>query len=236
MALFVIADLHLSLSVNKPMDIFGGWDDYVTRLEDNWKNLVKNDDTVVIPGDISWGMNFKDSVKDFQFLNSLPGRKIISKGNHDYWWNTKTKMEKFFEENGFDTLHILQNNHYAYENIGICGTRGWINETDIPADKKVLLREAGRLSMSIESALKDNLKPVVFLHYPPIFANDYNFEILEVLQKYGIKHCFYGHIHGKGHYNAVNKTIDGVNYQLISSDFLKFCPKNITEIVQNDNL
>lgn len=235
MSLFVIADLHLSLSVDKPMDIFGGWDDYVTKLEKNWRELVKDDDTVVIPGDISWGMNFNDSVKDFQFLNSLPGRKIISKGNHDYWWNTKSKMEKFFEENGFNTLNILQNNHYAYENIGICGTRGWINETEIPADKKVLLREAGRLTMSIESALKENLKPVVFLHYPPIFANDYNFEILEVMHKYGIKHCFYGHIHGKGHYSAVNGIRDGVDFQLISGDFLKFCPKNITEIVQNDN-
>lgn len=235
MALFVIADLHLSLSVDKPMDIFGGWDDYITKLERNWKEIVKDDDMVVIPGDISWGMNFQDSIKDFEFLNSLPGRKIISKGNHDYWWNTKSKMEKFFVENGFNTLNILQNNHYAYENIGICGTRGWINETDIPADKKVLIREAGRLTMSIESALKENLKPIVFLHYPPIFANDYNFEILEVLHKYGIKKCFYGHIHGKGHYNAINGTRDGIDFQLISSDFLKFCPKNITEFVQNDN-
>lgn len=236
MALFVIADLHLSLGVNKPMDIFGGWDNYIVKLEENWRNNVKDEDTVVIPGDISWGMKFEDCIKDFEFLNSLPGRKIISKGNHDYWWNTKTKMEKFFDEMCFSSLNILQNNHYAYENIGICGTRGWINETEIPADKKVLLREAQRLSMSIESALKDNLKPVVFLHYPPIFANEYNYEILEILHKYGIKKCFYGHIHGRGHNKAINGTRDGIDYMLVSSDYLKFCPKNITEFVQNDNL
>lgn len=236
MSLFVIADLHLSLSVNKPMDIFGGWNDYISRIEKNWKEKIKNNDTVVIPGDISWGMNFNDSLKDFRFLNSLPGKKIILKGNHDYWWNTKTKMDNFFAENGFDTLNILQNNHYAYENIGICGTRGWINETEVAADKKVLAREAGRLSASIESALKENLTPFVFLHYPPIFANDYNYEILEVLHKYGIKQCFYGHIHGRASQNAINGTRDGITYHLVASDYLKFCPMEITDFVQSDNL
>jgi len=236
LALFVIADLHLSLSVDKPMDIFGGWDDYMSKIEYNWKNLVKDKDTVVIPGDISWGMNFIDSLKDFQFLDSLPGRKIILKGNHDYWWNTKSKMEKFFIENNLTTLNILHNNHYSYENIGICGTRGWINETSAPADKKVLAREAGRLSASIESALKENLTPVVFLHYPPIYANEYNYDILEVLHKYGIKKCFYGHIHGRGHNFAINGTRDGIDYKLVASDYLQFCPMNITNFVQSDNL
>lgn len=235
MSLFVIADLHLSLSVNKPMDIFGGWNDYMQRIETNWKQKVKEDDTVVIPGDISWGMKFEDSKKDFEFLNVLPGRKIILKGNHDYWWNTVSKMERFFTENGFTTLNILNNNHYAYENIGICGTRGWINETAVPADKKVLDREAGRLTASIQSALSAGLKPVVFLHYPPIFANDYNFEILEVLHKFGIKHCFYGHIHGRGCEKAINGVCDGINYRLISSDYLHFDPLDISAFVQNDN-
>ncbi|NLZ45741.1 MAG: serine/threonine protein phosphatase [Clostridiales bacterium] len=236
MSLFVIADLHLSLSVDKPMDIFGGWNDYMQRIEENWCKVVKENDTVVIPGDISWGMNFKEAEKDFEFLNNLPGRKIISKGNHDYWWNTVSKMTNFFNEKGFSSINILHNNHYQYENLGICGTRGWINETNAIADKKVLLREAGRLTFSIESALKQDLKPIVFLHYPPIFANDQNLEILEVLHKYGIKHCFYGHIHGRGCKNAFNGVSDGIHYQLISSDYLHFAPLDITDFVQNDNL
>ena len=135
MSLFAIADLHLSLGTDKPMDIFGGWSDYVTKLETNWQNKVRPEDTVVIPGDISWGMNFEQSKKDFEFINKLNGRKIISKGNHDYWWNTKNKMDKFFAENGFDTINILHNNHYSYDGYGICGTRGWISDNGEPADR-----------------------------------------------------------------------------------------------------
>ncbi len=236
MSLFVIADLHLSLGVDKPMDIFGGWDDYVSRLEENWQSKVKPEDTVVMPGDLSWGMNFSQSFKDFEFVNSLNGIKIISKGNHDYWWNTKNKMDKFLSENGFDTIKILHNNHYKYGNIGICGTRGWINDNGEPADQKVLAREAGRLSVSIESALKEGLRPVVFLHYPPVFANSCNYDILEVLHKYDIKQCFYGHIHGKAKSLAINGVRDGIDYRLISSDFLQFDPMDITKIVQSDNL
>lgn len=236
MSLFVIADLHLSFGVNKPMDIFGGWDEYVPRLETNWQNKVKPEDTVVLPGDLSWGMNFEQSRKDFEFLNKLNGRKIISKGNHDYWWNTKSKMDKFLSENGFDTIKILHNNHYEYEDIGICGTRGWINDNSEPADAKVLAREAGRLEMSIQSALKAGLKPLVFLHYPPVYYNSRNEEILSVMEKYGIKRCFYGHIHGNAKRYAVNGEFDGVIYQLISSDFLKFDPLDITKIVQSYNL
>ena len=223
MSLFVIADLHLSFGVNKPMDIFGGWDEYVPRLETNWQNKVKPEDTVVLPGDLSWGMNFEQSRKDFEFLNKLNGRKIISKGNHDYWWNTKSKMDKFLSENGFDTIKILHNNHYEYEDIGICGTRGWINDNSEPADAKVLAREAGRLEMSIQSALKAGLKPLVFLHYPPVYYNSRNEEILSVMD-------------GNAKRYAVNGEFDGVIYQLISSDFLKFDPLDITKIVQSYNL
>lgn len=237
MALFVMADLHLSLSVDKPMDIFGGWQDYVQKIEYNWQNKVKPEDTVVIPGDISWAMSLEESVKDFEFLDRLNGRKIISKGNHDYWWNTKSKMEKFFEAHGFDTLNILHNNHYEYEGIGICGSRGWINDTGEPADQKVLAREAGRLTASIESALKAGLEPVAFLHYPPIYGTSCNYDMLEVLHKYEIKWCFYGHIHGsKGHEYSINGERDGINYRLISSDFLRFDPLDITQIVKNDSL
>lgn len=232
LSLFVIADLHLSLGTDKPMDIFFGWDDYVEKLKNNWQNLVSPEDTVVIPGDISWGMSLEDSLTDFKFLNELNGNKIIMKGNHDYWWNTKTKMEEFFKHNNLDTLSILNNNHFAYENIGICGSRGWFNETGDDADKKVLLREAGRLEMSIKSALSEGLDPVVFLHYPPIFGYGINEELMDVLYRYEIKHCFYGHIHGKGSVNAINGEKNGIIFRLISSDYLQFVPLNINDVVQ----
>lgn len=227
MSLFVIADLHLSLSVNKPMDIFGGWDNHVERLTENWQSSVAEDDVVVIPGDVSWAMNFNEAKADFDYINKLSGRKVILKGNHDYWWNTMSKMNRFLDENGFDTIKIINNNHYPYEEYGICGTRGWINESEVPADAKVLAREAQRLEMSIQSALADNKEPIVFLHYPPIYANDYNYDIIDVLFKYNIKKCYYGHLHGKAHRFAVNGVYDGIEYQLISSDFMQFAPKKI---------
>lgn len=229
MAIFAIADLHLSFGVNKPMDIFGGWSDYVSRLEKSFKEKIRNTDTVVIPGDISWGINLSEAKPDFDFLNSLPGEKILLKGNHDYWWETKTKLEKFFLQNNFDTLKILFNNHYRYGEYGICGTRGWINEKKgEAADKKVLTREASRLKTSIRSAISDNLKPVVFLHYPPIYYNERNYEILEVLHRYGIKKCFYGHIHGSAQNYAIDGVVDGIDFRLISADYLKFVPLDIT--------
>ena len=229
MAIFAIADLHLSFGVNKPMDIFGGWSDYVSRLEKSFKEKIRNNDTVVIPGDISWGINLSEAKPDFDFLNSLPGEKILLKGNHDYWWETKTKLEKFFLQNNFDTLKILFNNHYRYGEYGICGTRGWINEKKgEAADKKVLTREASRLETSIRSAISDNLKPVVFLHYPPIYYNERNYEILEVLHRYGIKKCFYGHIHGPAQNYAIDGVVDGIDFRLISADYLKFVPLDIT--------
>lgn len=235
MKLFAIADLHLSFGVNKPMDIFGGWSNHVSRIEENWQKKVSDEDLVVLPGDLSWGMNFEQAKADFAFVNRLNGRKIISKGNHDYWWTTKNKMDNFLLENGFDTIKILHNNHYAFGNVGICGTRGWINDNSEPADAKVLAREAGRLEMSIQSALKYNLKPVVFLHYPPVYGSDRNLDILEVLYKYDIKEVFYGHLHGNAKNYAVNGLSEGINYHLISSDFLQFDPMEITKIVQSDN-
>lgn len=227
MSLFAIGDLHLSLSADKSMHVFDGWDNYVERIKLNWEKLVKETDTVVLVGDSSWGMSLEQSKEDFNFINNLPGKKIILKGNHDYWWTTKAKMESFFCENNFSTLEILHNNHFIYEDIAICGTRGWINETEEPADAKVLKREASRLVMSIESVFDKNLSPVVFLHYPPIFADNYNYEILEVLYKYNIKECYYGHIHGKSKNYSINGERDGISFSLISSDYLQFIPKKI---------
>ena len=225
MALYTIADLHLSLSVNKPMDIFGGWDNYVERLNINWNNTVSDKDIVVVPGDISWGMNFDEIKSDFNFINKLNGQKILLKGNHDYWWTSLLKMNKFLVDNDFTTIKILHNNHYRYDNYGICGSRGWINETSNPADAKVLSREAQRLEMSVKSAVDDGLIPIVFLHYPPIYGNEYNYDILDVLYKYKIKKCYYGHIHGYGHKNALCGIRDDIDFQLISSDFVQFVPK-----------
>ncbi|MBR1749508.1 MAG: metallophosphoesterase [Ruminococcus sp.] len=237
MSLFVIADLHLSTSVDKPMDIFGGWDNYMQRLKENWQRTVKAEDTVVIPGDISWGMNLSQCRSDFEFINKLNGRKIISKGNHDYFWTSKRKMEDFFRDNGFDTLNIMHNSCYEYDGIGICGTRGWINENGNTADTKIIMREAGRLEASIKCAEDMGLRPVVFLHYPPVFADDINVPIFDVLMKHGIKLCFYGHLHGSAaHAKAVNGLYNGIQMRLIAADYLQFAPLDITNIVQNDKL
>lgn len=236
MSLFVIADLHLSLSSDKPMDVFGGWQDHVKRLYENWQSVVSEDDTVVVPGDISWAMGLENAGDDFKFIDKLNGRKIVLKGNHDYWWTTRAKAGKFFSENGITSIEILNNNHYRYENIGICGTRGWINDGSEPADAKVIRREAMRLERSIQSAIADGLEPVVFLHYPPVFAQTTNPDILDVLIKYSIKKCFYGHLHGASCNLAINGTRYGIDFRLISSDYLQFMPLNITKIVQDNEL
>ena len=228
MALFVMGDLHLSLSSDKSMDIFGGWENYVERIKENWNREVSPEDTVVVPGDISWAMSLKEAVADFSYIHELPGRKIILKGNHDYWWTTAAKMNNFLAENGFDSIFILHNNHYAYESYGICGTRGWINDDSEPADAKVLAREAQRLETSIASAENAGLEPLVFLHYPPLYGNEYNPDLLEVMYRHNIKRCWYGHIHGKkGHQNAVNGERDGIVFQLVSADYVQFCPVKI---------
>lgn len=234
LALFVIADLHLPLGVDKPMDIFQGWDNYVPRLQENWQHVVKPCDTVMIPGDFCWATKLEESLADFKFLESLNGTKIISKGNHDYWWQTAAKLNRFFSENGINSVKILHNNYYPYGNYGLCGTRGWISENGEAADEKVLAREAGRLEMSIAAAEKDGFRPIVFLHYPPVFVYGENKPIMEVLRRHNIKTVFYGHIHGrKGHALAVKGMHGGIDYHLISSDYLQFMPLDITNFVQS---
>lgn len=216
------------------MDVFSGWTDYVPRLEKNWRERVGESDTVVIPGDISWAMSLKGALEDFRFIDSLPGQKIVLKGNHDYWWSTVTKAEKLFSENGIESISILNNNYYPYEDIGICGTRGWVNDGSEPKDMKVILREAQRLERSILCAIEAGKRPVVFLHYPPLFNQDRSEEIMNILLKYGIKLVFYGHLHGSAHRYAVIGEREGIEFRLISSDFLHFSPLNITDIVKNN--
>lgn len=223
MALFATADLHLSFGTDKPMDIFNGWQDYTRKIEKNWRSLVSDDDTVVIAGDISWAMHLENIYNDFAFLESLPGKKIIGKGNHDYWWETKTKMDKYIERSGFSSLSILFNNAYACGELAVCGTRGW--SYDCPqSEQLVLLRECGRLSASIEAGLKFGLEPVVFLHYPPVYGDYRCDEIMEVLHKYEIKRCYYGHLHGSAHRMAVTGNYEGIEMKLIASDFCSFSP------------
>lgn len=231
MSLYTIGDLHLSMSSDKPMDIFPGWNKHCERIYENWQKIVLPDDTVVIPGDISWAMDLESSLEDFKFIHSLNGKKIILKGNHDYWWSTKSKADRFLAENNIDSISFLNNNCYAYENLGICGTRGWINDGSEPADAKVIKREAQRLERSIACAKEKGLRPIVFLHYPPVYSDMVNEEIFGVLQKNEIRHCFYGHLHGYSCKLAVRGIRSGIDFHLVSSDYLQFMPLNITEIV-----
>lgn len=226
MSVFAIGDTHLSFAAPKPMDIFPGWQNHIERLEKNWNNIVKANDTVVIPGDISWAMDMEDAVYDLKFINSLNGKKIIMKGNHDFWWTSMKKLEETKQQNNLDTITFLYNNAVAAENIAVCGTRGW-NPEEKTDGGKVIRREAGRLRMSIEAALKTNLEPVVFLHYPPFYENCTCEEIYGVLLEYGIKRCFFAHIHCErtGKYRRVER--DGVIFSLVSSDYLNFTPKLI---------
>lgn len=229
MSLYTIADLHLCFSdPAKTMSIFAGWENYQERIEENWRNTVSDEDTVVIAGDVSWGMSLQQAAADFRFINELPGKKIIIKGNHDYWWVTMKKMEDFFAAEGFDTIKILHNNHYAYENYAVCGTRGWVNMPGETQDEKVLRREVQRLETSIRSAVSAGLEPLVFMHYPPIFAANFNYDILEILYRYNIKECYYGHIHGRSaHELCVKNTYDDINFHLISGDYIQFKPEKV---------
>ncbi len=228
MSLFVIGDTHLSLSTDKPMDVFGGWDAHEQRLETHWREVVSDTDTVVIPGDISWGMSLEEAKADFAFLDKLPGKKLLMKGNHDYWWCTRRKMDTFFEENGFSTLRILHNDAVTVEDaVAVCGTRGWFYDAEQDADQKVLNREVGRLRTSVQAAVDTGLTPIAFLHYPPVWGDERCQVFLDVLKEYGVTRCYYGHVHGPGIRQAFNGEIEGIRLQLASADALKFIPLHI---------
>ena len=225
MSVFAIGDLHLSLGCDKPMDIFKGWDGYVDRLTENWNRVVSDNDTVVIPGDISWAMTLENTEKDFAFINNtLKGDKIILKGNHDYWWNSASKMNKFLSEHGFDRIKILNNNSYLVDGISVVGTRGWINDDGSECDAKVLNREAGRFRMSVTEGVKLGGELIAFIHYPPIYNGERNEYILSVIKEFGIKKCYYGHIHGPGHRYAFQGEYCGTEYKMISADYIGFMP------------
>lgn len=228
MPLYALGDLHLSLSGDKPQDKFRGWENYVERIKNNWTRLVGPDDTVVICGDVSWAMKLEETVEDFAFIDALPGQKLILKGNHDFWWTTKKKMDTFIAEHGFTSLRILFNNSYVYQSetgpVAICGTRGWSYDCIEEEDIKVLNRECGRLRMSIDSAPSDCAERLVFLHYPPVYSGYRCGEIMDVLHEYGIRRCFYAHLHSYSQLRAVTGLCEDIEMRLIAADYVDFTP------------
>ena len=229
-----MADLHLPLSANKPMDIFGNrWQDYVSKIKKNWSAIIKSDDTVIIPGDISWAINIEDADADFSFIDSLPGKKLLGKGNHDYWWGTMSKNRAYISSKGYTTIDFLFNNAYEVENYIVCGTRGWYIDEKMQNTKndaeyaKIVAREASRLKMSLDEAIKlrgdSNKEILVFLHFPPVFGAFVCEPIIDILKEYGISRCYYGHIHGV--YNIPRSTIyRDLTFTLVSADYLNFVP------------
>lgn len=211
---------------NKPMDIFGeNWINHENKIKENWLEVVKDDDFVLLPGDFSWAMKLEDTYYDFEYLNNLPGHKILLKGNHDYWWTTITKMNKYLKNNNFNNISFLYNNSYFIENKIIVGTRGW-SEQENNAEK-ITRRENLRLEMSIINALEkfgNNKEIIVCMHYPPFNSyEEVDLNFVKSMKKYNIKTCIYGHIHGKEKYKEAKEgNIDGINFKLVSADFINF--------------
>lgn len=228
MSLFVIGDLHLPFGVTKPMDIFSGWENYAELLRENWQNTVTEADTVILPGDFSWAMKLSETQKDFAFLSSLPGKKIMLRGNHDYWWTSVTKTRSFLSELNIQNIDFIQNNFIEYEGAALCGTRGWFFDSSEAFSEKVAARENIRLELSLKAAEEAGYhEKIVFLHFPPINRLHRCDELIELMTRYGVKECYYGHLHGYAIKNAFIGVQNSIDFQLISSDYLRFMPKKI---------
>ena len=237
MSVFAMADLHLNISsAEKSMEVFGSrWQNYTEKIQNNWRHLVSDNDTVIIPGDISWALNLNDSLNDLKWIEELPGKKILMKGNHDFWWTTASKMSKFFEENNLKSIEILYNNALEIENYIIAGSRGWFVDKSMQAQKatnteheKIINREIIRLKLSLESAkkikLETNKEIIVFLHFPPKWGDFECSEILNLLKEYDITRCYFGHIHGC--YTAPSSiTWENIKFKIISADYIDFIPQ-----------
>ena len=228
MALYAIGDLHLSLTVNKPMDVFGpGWANHTERLRDAFSKL-NDEDVVVLCGDSSWGIDFQQSLADFRFIDALPGKKLLLKGNHDYWWNTAAKMNRFFQENDITSIQLLHNNCYFYGDYALCGTRGWFYEEERSGhNEKMRNREVIRLETSLKAG--GDRPKLAFLHYPPLYQGYRCPEILEVLFREKVEVCCYGHLHGATIRRRIEGNAAGTEFSLISADHLGFIPKKICE-------
>ena len=232
MAIYAMGDFHLSESVPKPMDVFGGvWRGYRQKIIDGLEAVgLKDEDVLVVAGDFSWGISLKESLADFRFLDTYPGKKLLLKGNHDLWWQTVRKMKGFFAENGIKTIDFLHNNCYIYEGIGLCGTRGWFFEEERgdAHDRKMLSREMIRLEKSLSDAQKAGAERLyAFLHYPPMYGSYRCDEMIDILRRYRVKRCYYGHLHGGAHALARQGVYDGVDYRLIAADYLHFLPVRV---------
>lgn len=232
MAVFTLADLHLSFSTDKPMDIFGSrWEGHAEKIREYWNYMVSESDTVIVPGDISWAMTVSEATEDFRFINALNGKKIIMKGNHDYWWQSLKKLEEFVEKEGFDTIRFLHNSAYEIEDIIVAGSRGWATETSPSAeDKKIILREAIRFDISLTEAKRlrgdSDREIVAFSHYPVLSPGEEISPILEVLVRHGIRRLYYGHLHGVNDSRLIKKA-GGIELELVSADYRMFTPVRI---------
>ncbi len=225
MSIFAIADLHLSLGIGKPMDIFGdNWINHEEKIKKNWLEKVKEDDLVLIPGDFSWAMYLEESLEDFKFINNLPGKKLLLKGNHDYWWNTLTKIRKFLDENNIKNIDFLHNNSYLFEDKIIAGTRGWSEQEE--QAEKIIKRENYRLKLSLQDGVQKYGKDkeiIVCMHYPPFNSyNDTELDFIKTMKAFNVTQCVYGHIHGESHKEAKQGLIDNIKIQMVSSDYLNF--------------
>ena len=235
MSIYAIGDLHLSLNKEKPMDIFGlKWENHEEKIKENWEKTVSKDDLVLLPGDFSWKMHLKDMYEDFKFLNDLPGKKLLLKGNHDYWWTTLSKMREFLKENNFENIDFIYNNSYIFENKIIAGTRGWaLNDTENGI--KMNHREEERLKISLKSGLENygNKEIICLMHYPPIIKEENNMDnignskvkisnYVKIMKEYNVKTCLYGHLHGESHKEALEGIVEDINFKLVSSDYLNF--------------
>ena len=232
MALYVIGDTHFSEGCNKPMDIFGGaWMGYRDKLVSALA-VLQPEDTLVVAGDFSWGMSLREALPDFRLLDSFPGKKLLIKGNHDYWWETVSKMKRFFAENTIETIDFLHNSCYFYNGAALCGTRGWFYDKNDPAagDDKIFKRELIRLEASLKAAIDQGATEIdCFLHYPPVFAGTEVPQITEILSRYPVKRLFYGHLHGDSLRGAFSGTRNGIYYAVVSADALGFKPIQIRE-------
>lgn len=229
MAVYAISDLHLALSIDKPMDIFGGrWSNYMERLRESWTETVGQHDYVVIPGDVSWATYLEQAEADFRFIEDLPGQKIISKGNHDYWWTTRSKLEKFLADYKLETISFMHNNSFKAGKKTICGTRGWKcpGDDDFSSeDRKIYERELQRLELSLKSMQGEPGESlIVAMHYPPFNTRREPSKFVEIMERYRVDICIYGHLHGDSFKNAVTGRFCSVDFRLVSADFLNFSP------------
>lgn len=228
MRVFAISDLHLALAEDKPMDIFGtGWANYMNRIQQSWREKVGEDDLVLLPGDLSWATYHDRAGADFSYIEALPGKKIISKGNHDYWWTTRKKLDEFIKDEGLESITFLHNNACFFNDLAITGSRGWKNPEDegfTTEDEKIYKRELERLKLSLKHTSGFQGDIITMLHYPPFSSKGNPTAFTDILNSFNVSICVYGHLHGRSCNNAIEGEYGGIKYKLVSADYLEFVP------------